>query len=68
MREPAPHRLHPFEAEWLTLLIRMGVATEQEARQAVGRICREAAGEMLRRELEGDDGLPPKRRRRRRRE
>ena len=30
-RSPHAHRLHDYEAGWLTLLIQMGVATTEEA-------------------------------------
>ncbi|NDC63671.1 MAG: hypothetical protein EBZ59_06735 [Planctomycetia bacterium] len=42
MTEPEKNRLHGYEAGWLTLLIRMGVATEDEAREAMCRVARAA--------------------------
>ena len=38
MKGPAKNRLHDYEAGWLTLLVEMGVATSQEAHDAM---CRE---------------------------
>jgi Flp pilus assembly protein TadD len=41
-RGPAPNRLHPYEAGWLSLLVQMRIATEREARQAVRRVAQDA--------------------------
>ena len=40
MNGPAKNRLHGYEAGWLTLLIKMGVATEKQARDAMQRVAR----------------------------
>lgn len=45
MHGPAKNRLHDYEAGWLTLLVGMGVATEEEAREAQNRVAQEAARE-----------------------
>ncbi|MFM9025357.1 MAG: hypothetical protein ACKON7_08470 [Planctomycetaceae bacterium] len=39
---PAKNRLHDYEAGWLTLLVSMRVATEEEARAAMNRVARKA--------------------------
>lgn len=49
MRDPAKHRLHDYEAGWLTLLVAMGVATEEDAREAQNRVAQEAVQEAIRR-------------------
>lgn len=43
------HRLSPYEAGWLTLLLRMGVAEERDLREAQNRIAREAVEELEKR-------------------
>ncbi len=35
---PSKNRLHDYEAGWLTLLIKMGVASEEEAQAAMNRV------------------------------
>lgn len=35
---PAKNRLHDYEAGWLTLLIKMGVASKGEAQAAMNRV------------------------------
>ena len=45
MKGPAKNRLHDYEAGWLTLLIKMGVATEAEARDAMCRVAQAAIDE-----------------------
>lgn len=42
MSGPGKHRLHGYEAGWLTLLLQMGVAAEPELRAAQGRVAQEA--------------------------
>ena len=42
MNGPAKNRLHDYEAGWLTLLINMGVATKQEAHDAMCRVAQSA--------------------------
>jgi hypothetical protein len=46
MNNPAKNRLHDYEADWLTLLLRMGVAGEQELREAQNRVAQAAIDEM----------------------
>jgi hypothetical protein len=46
MIEPAKNRLHDYEAGWLTLLIKMGVATRAEAEAAMRRVAQAAIDEM----------------------
>jgi hypothetical protein len=43
---PAKNRLHDYEAGWLTLLIKMGVATRAEAEAAMSRVAQAAIDEM----------------------
>ena len=38
MTNPAKNRLHDYEAGWLTLLVEMGVATKQQAHDAMCRV------------------------------
>ena len=42
MNGPAKNRLHDYEAGWLTLLVEMGVATRQEAHDAMCRVAQAA--------------------------
>lgn len=46
MNGPAKNRLHDYEAGWLTLLMEMGVATEQEARDAMNRVAQAAIDDI----------------------
>jgi hypothetical protein len=46
MTNPAKNRLHNYEAGWLTLLVEMGVATKQEAHDAMCRVAQQAIDEM----------------------
>ena len=46
MTNPAKNRLHDYEAGWLTLLVEMGVATEQEARDAMNRVAQAAINDI----------------------
>jgi len=39
---PAKNRLHDYEAGWLTLLIKMGVASRNEAQAAMNRVAQAA--------------------------
>lgn len=43
MNGPAKNRLHDYEAGWLTFLVKTGMATETEARDAMNRVAVEAA-------------------------
>jgi hypothetical protein len=45
MNGPAKNRLHDYEAGWLTLLIQMGVATKEQANDAMCRFAQEAIDE-----------------------
>lgn len=45
----AANRLHPYEAGWLTFLVKTRLATEAEARDAMNRVAVEAADELRRR-------------------
>jgi hypothetical protein len=45
MTNPAKNRLHDYEAGWLTLLVEMGVATKQEAHDAMRRVAQAAIDE-----------------------
>jgi hypothetical protein len=46
MNGPAKNHLHDYEAGWLTLLIKMGVATQQEAHDAMSRVAQEAIDDI----------------------
>ena len=46
MTGPAKNRLHDYEAGWLTLLVEMGVATKQEANDAMCRVAQAAIDEV----------------------
>ena len=45
MTGPTKNRLHDYEAGWLTLLVEMGVATKQEAHDAMYRVAQAAIDE-----------------------
>ncbi len=49
MNGPAKNRLHDYEAGWLTLLLKMGVADKQELYEAQNRVAQAAIDEMSRR-------------------
>ena len=53
MSGPAKNRLHGYEAGWLTLLIKMGVATEKEARAAMRRVAQKAIEDTNKRRRAG---------------
>lgn len=38
---PSRHRLHDYEAGWLMLLVKMGIATRAEATEAQNRVARQ---------------------------
>jgi hypothetical protein len=46
MNGPAKNRLHDYEAGWLTLLLKMGVASESDLRAAQSRVSQAAIDEM----------------------
>ena len=46
MNGPKKNRLHDYEAGWLTLLVEMGVATKQEAHDAMRRVAQAAIDEV----------------------
>jgi hypothetical protein len=46
MNGPAKNRLHDYEAGWLTLLLKMGVASEPDLRAAQSRVAQAAIDEM----------------------
>ncbi len=46
MNGPAKNRLHPYEAGWLTLLVQMRVATEEQAREAWRRVAQQGIDEL----------------------
>jgi hypothetical protein len=60
---PSRNRLHDYEAGWLTLLIKMGVASEQEAQAAMTRVAQAAIDDQEsrreRRKREGRRRKPP---------
>jgi len=45
---PGRNRLHPYEAGWLTLLVKMGVATRADATEAQDRVARQALEDLER--------------------
>jgi len=46
MNGPKKSRLHDYEAGWLTLLVEMGVATKQDAHDAMCRVDQAAIDEV----------------------
>lgn len=46
MNGPAKNRLHDYEAGWLTLLLRMGIASETALQAARNRVAQAAITEM----------------------
>ena len=46
LRGPAKNRLHDYEAGWLTLLLKMGVASEKALQEAQNRVAQVAIDEM----------------------
>ncbi len=46
MTSPAKNRLHDYEAGWLTLLLKMGVASEKALQEAQNRVAQAAIDEM----------------------
>ena len=46
MPDPLKNRLHDYEAGWLTLLLKMGVADEKDLRDAQNRVAQAAIDEM----------------------
>jgi hypothetical protein len=46
MTGPAKNRLHDYEAGWLTLLLKMGVASEKALQEAQNRVAQQAIDEM----------------------
>jgi len=46
MAESLKNRLHDYEAGWLTLLLKMGVANEKDLRDAQNRVAQAAIDEM----------------------
>ncbi|MEI6036788.1 MAG: hypothetical protein WCQ91_02545 [Planctomycetota bacterium] len=45
-RSPHTNRLHDYEAGWLTLLIQMGVASEEQAHEALCRVAQAGIAEL----------------------
>ena len=43
------NRVTPYEAGWLTLLVKQGICTEAAAREAMNRVAQEALDELDRR-------------------
>ena len=46
MKNPAKNRLHDYEAGWLKLLVEMGVATKEQAHEAMCRVAQAAIDEV----------------------
>jgi hypothetical protein len=46
MNGPAKNRLHDYEAGWLTLLLKMGVASEKALQEAQNRVAQQAIDDM----------------------
>ena len=42
------NRIHPYEAGWLTMLVKQGIASEAEAREAMNRVAQAALDEINR--------------------
>jgi hypothetical protein len=49
MMGPAKNRLHDYEAGWLTLLLKMGVASEKALQEAQNRVAQQAIDDMNKR-------------------
>lgn len=47
--ETMKNRLTPYEAGWLTMLVQQRICTEQQAREAQGRVAHAALEEIERR-------------------
>jgi hypothetical protein len=52
MNGPTKNRLHDYEAGWLTLLLKMGVASEKALQEAQNRVAQKAIDEMNERRAE----------------
>ena len=52
MNGPSKNRLHPYEAGWLTRLVQMRVATEEQAREAWGRVAQQGIDRLEARRAE----------------
>lgn len=59
------NRVTPYEAGWLTLLVRQRICTEAEARGVVSRVAHAAIEEMERRRKASREEKRSRRRRRR---
>ena len=46
MNGPTKNRLHDYEAGWLTLLLKMGVASEKALQEAQNRVAQAAIDDM----------------------
>jgi hypothetical protein len=46
MKSPSKNRLHDYEAGWLTLLLKMGVAEEKALQEAQNRVAQPAIDDM----------------------
>lgn len=46
---PAKNRLHDYEAGWLTLLLKMGVASEKALLEAQNRVAQQAIDDVNKR-------------------
>ncbi len=46
MNGPAKNRLHDYEAGWLSMLVKRGLASEKDARAAQSRVAQAAIDEM----------------------
>lgn len=46
MNGPANNRLHDYDAGWLTLLLKMGVASEKALQEAQNRVAQQAIDDM----------------------
>ncbi len=40
------NRLTPYEAGWLTFLVKQGIASDADARQAINRVAQDAIDEL----------------------
>jgi len=49
MNGPAKNRLQDYEAGWLTLLLKMGVASEKALQEAQNRVAQQAIDDMNKR-------------------
>jgi hypothetical protein len=63
MKNPSEHRLHGYQAGWLTLLLQMRVADEKELQDAQNTVAQAAIDKMNERQARSRSAARKKRRR-----